>query len=287
MMTLLQLAITVGSALGGLLADSADLGLLFVVSGVVVIVAGLSAVAILHGVTTIREASRDATAWPGAGVSPADPARRAPGRPAAAGDTVAAETILQAALNAFATYGYDGVSVRTLNREIGVSHSLISQRFGTKAELWRAAVDFGFGRITSELAPVFDPTLTDPLEQLRLWIRRFLQLSARHAELTGLMNIEGRRDSPRLTYLYETYIGPSMAGVGVLLEHLADAGRIRRIPLRTFHLLVVHGGGAAHTLIGLAEHFDPISPLDPEEVEQNADLVADLIVDGLRIPSPS
>jgi TetR/AcrR family transcriptional regulator len=209
------------------------------------------------------------------------PARRAPGRPAA--DGVAAETILQAALHAFATYGYDGVSVRTLNREMGVSHALISQRFGSKADLWRAAVDYGFGQITRDLAEVFDPTVSDPLEQLRRWIRGFLELSAQHPELVGLVNIEGRQDSPRLSYLYESYIAPSMAGVARLLDHLADAGRIRPIPLRTFHLLVVHGGAASHTLVGLAEHFDPTSPLDPDEVDRNAELVADLVIDGLRL----
>jgi AcrR family transcriptional regulator len=218
-------------------------------------------------------------------VRPGKSVRRAPGRPAAAGDPVAAETILQAALTAFGTSGYDGVSVRTLNRELGVSHALINQRFGSKAQLWRAAVDFGFGRITNDLAQVFDPTVTDPLEQLRRWIRRFLELSAQHPELVGLMNIEGRQDSPRLSYLYETYVEPSMAGVAALLEHLAETGRIRPIPLRTFHFLVVHGGAASHTLVGLAEHFDPASPLAADEVSENAELVADLLIDGLRLPA--
>ncbi|WP_353358403.1 TetR family transcriptional regulator, partial [Mycobacterium sp.] len=32
------------------------------------------------------------------------------------------EDILGAALKAFATHGYDGVALRTLNRELGVSH---------------------------------------------------------------------------------------------------------------------------------------------------------------------
>ncbi|GIH20013.1 TetR/AcrR family transcriptional regulator [Rugosimonospora africana] len=213
--------------------------------------------------------------------------RRGPGRPPATGDAVSAQSILDAALHAFATHGYDGVSVRTLNREVGVSHSLINQRFGSKEGLWKAAVDHGFGQITRDLAGVFDPTLTDPLEQLRLWIRRFLELSAQHPELVGLMNIEGRQDTPRLAYLYTTYVQPAMSPIAGLLEHLADTGRIRRVPLRTFHFLVVHGGAASHTLTALAEHFDPSSPLATDEVARHAALVADLLVDGLRLDSPS
>ncbi|MGH3380011.1 MAG: TetR/AcrR family transcriptional regulator [Actinoallomurus sp.] len=212
------------------------------------------------------------------------PARRPPGRPPADGDVFAAETILQAALHAFATYGYEGVSVRTLNRQLGGSHSLVNQRFGSKAALWRAAADYGFGRITRDLSEVFDPTISDPLEQLRRWIHRFLVLSADHPELVGLVNLEGREDSPRLAYLYDTYVATAMAPVGALLVHLADAGRIRAIPLRTFYVLVIHGGAASHTLVGLAEHFDPSAPLAAGEVEENAALVADLVVAGLRLP---
>lgn len=50
LISLLQLGIALGSALGGLLVDSAGLGVLFVVSGAVAITAGLLAVAIRHGI---------------------------------------------------------------------------------------------------------------------------------------------------------------------------------------------------------------------------------------------
>jgi hypothetical protein len=93
-----------------------------------------------------------------------------------------------------------------------------------------------------------------------------------------------REDSPRLGYLYDTYIATAMSRVGLLLRHLAETGRIRPIPLRTFYFLVIHGGAASHTLIGLAQRFDPTSPLAPGEVEENAALVADLIIAGLRLP---
>ena len=210
-------------------------------------------------------------------------AQRPPGRPRAQdGTAVDSATILDAALRAFATHGYDGVSLRTLNRDLGVSHSLISQRFGTKRELWLAAAEHGFGRMSRHMADVFDPTITDPLEQLRLWLQRFLLVSAAYPELVGIMNIEGRQDSERLTYLYDHYTGPSMARVKDLLDHLTAAGRIRPIPLRTFYFLVAHGAAAAYTLIDLAEQFDPASPLDDDQVQSNAEIATSLIIDGLR-----
>jgi AcrR family transcriptional regulator len=210
--------------------------------------------------------------------------RRPPGRPPASGDPVPADRILDAALRAFATHGYEGVSVRELNKELGVSHSAIYQRFGSKDGLWHAAVDHGFGQITRHMADVFDPTLTDPLEQLRLWIARLMRFSAERPEILGLMNIEGRQDTERLAYIYDTYIDPAMGRVKALLSHLAETGRIRPdVPLRTFHFLVSHGAAAPYTLPALAQHFDPVSPLEPAEIEAHATLVADLIITALRI----
>ncbi|WP_203923449.1 MFS transporter [Rugosimonospora africana] len=50
LMSVLQLAIAVGSALGGLLVDSAGLSLVFIVGGIIAIVAGLVASVARHGV---------------------------------------------------------------------------------------------------------------------------------------------------------------------------------------------------------------------------------------------
>ena len=99
-----------------------------------------------------------------------------PGRPRTGESPAEADQILAAALHAFATYGYEGTSIRTLNRELGVSHNLINQRFGTKAALWRAAVDRGFEPVRYELMSSVDPTISDPLAQLNQVIRVGIRL---------------------------------------------------------------------------------------------------------------
>src|SRR5271157_2322274 len=128
-------------------------------------------------------------------------ATRRPGRPRAAEAPVSVDVMLAAALRSFATHGYDGVSVNALGRELGVSHNLLHQRFGSKDGLWHAAVDWGFGGMAQEVAMAVDPTVTDPLDQLAAIFRRFLHASAERPELVGLMNLEGREGTERLTYL--------------------------------------------------------------------------------------
>jgi TetR/AcrR family transcriptional regulator len=208
------------------------------------------------------------------------------GRPKAQDAPVTVEQILDAAFRAFATYGYDGVAVRTLNRELGVSHNLIHQRFGSKQGLWYAAVDRAFSQQVTQLATAFDPTLTDPLDQLNHAIRRFVRYSAERPELLGLMNIEARVDGERLDYIYDNYVSPALVPLGRLLDYLHEKGRIRPISLRALFFLIAHGAAAPFTLVPLARHFDNADPLDPDQVAEQAALTADLITSGLRLDAP-
>jgi TetR/AcrR family transcriptional regulator len=208
------------------------------------------------------------------------------GRPKAQDAPVTVEQILDAAFRAFATYGYDGVTVRTLNRELGVSHNLIHQRFGSKQGLWYAAVDRAFSQQVTQLATAFDPTLADPLDQLNHAIRRFVRYSAERPELLGLMNIEARVDSERLDHIYDNYVAPALAPLGRLLHHLHKEGRIRPISLRALFFLIAHGAAAPFTLAPLARRFDEADPRDPDQVAEQAALTADVITGGLRLDTP-
>jgi TetR/AcrR family transcriptional regulator len=207
------------------------------------------------------------------------------GRPKAQDAPLSAEEILAAALRAFSTHGYDGVSVNALSRDLGVSHNLLHQRYGSKEGLWRASVDWGFGGLAVTLASAFDPTLTDPLDQLRLVIRRFLEFSAARPELVALMNIEGREETDRLSYIYEGYIEPMVAPVARLLDHLEATGRIRPTSLRTVHFLLAHGAGAPFTLSALARRLGPGDPASPAALAAEIDQVTEILVTGLAAPA--
>ena len=108
-------------------------------------------------------------------------------------------------------------------------------------------------------------------------------MSAERPELLGLMNLEGRESSERLTYLYDYYVEPLTAPIGRLLEHLAAEGRIRPVSGRTMHFLVAHGAAAPFTLQALARELDPADPLDPAVRDEHIDLVTEVLLAGLRL----
>jgi AcrR family transcriptional regulator len=70
------------------------------------------------------------------------PARRGPGRPADGGDRRTA--IVAAARAEFAAKGYAAVSVRGIAREAGVDPALVHHYFGTKEQVFVAAMELPF-----------------------------------------------------------------------------------------------------------------------------------------------
>ncbi len=73
-------------------------------------------------------------------------APRGRGRPRA-GEELDVARLLRGALDAFAESGYDGTSVRELSRRLGVSHALLTARFGSKEGLWFAAIEHALAQI--------------------------------------------------------------------------------------------------------------------------------------------
>ncbi|MET7695187.1 TetR/AcrR family transcriptional regulator [Streptomyces sp. NPDC005483] len=204
------------------------------------------------------------------------------GRPPAELAPATLDQILDAALRMFADKGYDGASVAALNRQLGVSHNLIHQRFGSKEQLWYAAVDHAFSSITAGLLPELDDTTGGPLEQFRRVIRRFIHIHANRPEILRLLTVEGVADTPRLDYLYDRHIEPTLTAVSTPLLKLMDEGVIAPVPKRTLHFLIAHGASAPFSLIGLSRRIDPGDPLDPQAIAEHATVVADLILAGLQ-----
>ncbi|MFC4532968.1 TetR/AcrR family transcriptional regulator [Sphaerisporangium dianthi] len=204
------------------------------------------------------------------------------GRPPAELCPATHEQILTGALRMFACNGYEGASVAALNRELGVSHNLVHQRFGSKEKLWYATVDWAFGEVAAQLLPELDDTAGGPLEQTRRIIRRFVLVHAARPEILRLVTVEGIADSPRLDYLYDHHVAPLLAALTRPLGRLADEGVIAPVSARTLHFLIAHGGAAPFSLPALARRIGPGDPMAAEAVAEHADIVADLILAGLQ-----
>jgi AcrR family transcriptional regulator len=214
------------------------------------------------------------------------PPRR--GRPPAGESPASADEILLAALKGFAAQGYDGMSVRDLNLRLGVSHNLVHRRFGSKEELWRAAVDRWFSELQATLEAALDgdgdgEAGGDPVDVLERFVVAFIEGNALRPELTRLMNVEAATPGPRLDHLFATYVRPVWRRVARLYQDLEGQGRVRPLPAGVLFFLV-HGatGPASHR--ALADKLGLGRPADPEVAAEHARTVATALLDGLRLP---
>ena len=135
------------------------------------------------------------------------PIARPRGRPRKDAEFAPTDKVMAAAIDAFSVHGYNGVSLRTVNDELGVSRNLLYQRFGSKAELWHAAVDWAF-RPLLEYLETADDESADPMIRLRMLIRNFIEYSATRPYLARIATVEGAAPTDRLEYLYRNYIRP-------------------------------------------------------------------------------
>jgi TetR/AcrR family transcriptional regulator len=208
---------------------------------------------------------------------PAQTRRR--GRPRADESPATTDEILLVALRSFADHGYQGTSVRELNQALGVSHNLIHRRFGSKEQLWRAVVDRWFGETVEILAPAVRLAESgDPLEHLRELVVAFLEVTARRPEMTRLINSEASLGGPRLTYLFEEFISPSLRSFAILATKLQAEGKMRPVPVDTLFFLITYGGTAPAANLPLAALLGITDPRDPETARARARTIAELLI---------
>ncbi len=205
--------------------------------------------------------------------------RRRPGRPPSNAPVPQSEQILERGLEAFAELGYEAVSVRQLNARLGMGHTFIHDRFGSKMAFWRAVVDHAIGHVTQEVWAAVGQEGEDDVARLIAGVQAFHRTAAQHPHLTRLIDYEAARESPRLAYLYGL-MGPLNDAVRPLFDRLVRQGWLRDIPWYLFHFAVTKPL-AMYSQAPLARLFGR-----PEDADDHA-LMSTLVLNGLLCDPPA
>src|SRR3546814_782312 len=173
-----------------------------------------------------------------------DPIVRRRGRPANnAAHSVPEQRMLDLAFHSFAQKGYEGTTLRDLAKQLGVSHNLLNVRFGSKADLWRCAVDAQIAMAAPPVFQAFDfPGMNDE-QRLRELVHRFCLWTTNNPELVGMTFAEGRRSTWRLDYIVEAYILPFKERLDALLEIVAAERPVHPISTPALMAMLVQGVG--------------------------------------------
>ena len=218
---------------------------------------------------------------------PAAPGRRR-GRPFAdAASAVPEERVLHLAFEHFAEYGYEGTAVRELAKRLGVSHNLLNVRFGSKAELWRRAVDWRVARFGAPVLAVFDRADLAPEGKLRLLVHRFCGWAAENPGFISISFAEGRRDTWRLDYLVTLYIQPFKHSLDALFAEMMAIRPMRGISSSAFMAMLVQGVGFYFASEPMLQLLGAAREVDPQAIPQRVGEFADYLLAGLLGPASS
>ncbi len=174
------------------------------------------------------------------------------------------------------------MSVRELTRRLGVSHNLVHHHFGSKQDLWRAALDHGIGSTASELLGLLGESVGSPDSRqiLRDSITRGMELLMQRPAVVRILVDESARPGPRLDYLYERYLGPLNDTLSRFLSE-SDVPGIRDVDSRVAALFVLSAASAPFTHGALAEKMG----LGSASPGTYTEALVDLVLGGLMTSS--
>lgn len=137
-----------------------------------------------------------------------------------------ADRVLDAAIRAFGSQGYDSTSLDTLARELGIRKQSILYHFHSKERLLDAAIDRSVGELTAVLDEVI-ATTDDGWDRVEAVVRGVFRLAMRRPELLGLLREVTRLGPPALTRATGS-LDPLIKGATEWLDAEMRAGRVRR-----------------------------------------------------------
>ena len=170
------------------------------------------------------------------------------------------QRIVDVAVGVFAAKGFRAASTREIAARARVSQGLIAYHFGSKGELWKAAIGRIFDDLRAGLRTALESNAAaDPAARVRGVIGHYVRFVAAHPELFRVMVEEGKRSDARMRWLVDTHLKPVYEGFASLLAEIGPAGS-QAHPAHVYYSLA----GAASLMFAVAPECYRLTGLDPK-----------------------
>lgn len=189
---------------------------------------------------------------------------------------VTRQKLLNAATQLFAYRGYDGVTVRDIEKSADVHRGLVAYHFTDKDSLWRAVADACFGQMRGKIDQRF--AILRELsqeEQLATIVRFYVHFSASHPEVSALVSQEATTKSWRIQHLIDDHIQPAC----IAMETLANQtlGLNREDFVHWYYILI----SASSTLFYFAPECELLFDVESRSdavIERHAEVLVKMLV---------
>lgn len=180
------------------------------------------------------------------------------------------DQLITAAIELFSALGFDGVSVRTIETHANVKRGLAAYHFGTKEELWFAAVGRLFTSLAEQMSGVEEATKHLDMEaRFRAAAHAFVDFSANFPELNRIMVQEAKMQSWRSDHIIDVLVRPLVDW----MQRMAG----REIDVHTHYIIL----GATTFVFDVEYECEKLFKLSPRTegfAKTHADRVVDLVM---------
>ncbi len=189
------------------------------------------------------------------------------------------EKVLRVAAGEFASHGFEGASTRRIADEAGIFQAQIGYHVGSKDDLWRATVDYLFARLRAELDKAvpsgLDEPVSDPASTFADVIRLHVRHTAKHPELSRIMQVETARKSARVDWLLRNHVRPTLAALALVWDEVRASGHGRNLPAEEVFMLMI---GLAPTPFAQAGLMRPLLGAERCTPERHAESMIEWIL---------
>jgi len=177
---------------------------------------------------------------------------RGDGRRRRRGDDVR-EKVLQAALECFGAFGFEGASTRAVAERAGISHPLVLYHFQSKENLWIATVEHALADYGEQMKRnIAEAPGQSASVALGRFIEQFVRLSATKPQVHRILTMDGNQNSDRMKWIIDHFIRDHFTFVRDLIRRGQVEGSVRQCdPARLYYHII----GAAGTPFTIATEY--------------------------------
>jgi TetR/AcrR family transcriptional regulator len=170
--------------------------------------------------------------------------------------------ILVSSLRVFARSSFHGATTRQISEEAGVAEALIYRYFGSKRELFCAAVSYTGERLVESLLKVLEENKSDPRAAMAATVGMYLEFLRRHEDLAKMVFlVSAELDDPEVRAAYMPHLERCLKALTVVFREWQKAGLVREdVAPRAAAWLFV----GSYQILALMKHSGSLDEFDPQ-----------------------
>jgi TetR/AcrR family transcriptional regulator len=194
------------------------------------------------------------------------------------------QQILDAALTEFAEKGFQEASLAAIARRLGVTAPLVLYHFGSKANLWREALEVFCANLAAVVQRACeDGNGMDGREALRLMVRRLVHFFATNRAAYRLMRDEGGIENGQGDWFTSKHLRPIIDQIESVYRRAVDEGAVRPAPFETTFFMILGAVSCYLESRTLVSRLFGSSVEAENWIDDYADQVVGLCFDGLSV----